>query len=168
MHGFTTAFACSSICPTVVSFHWTGHVCEPGIPPSPKHVTGLIKQLKLSKLAGMDHITLVETAATTHLRGERRIQREAPRRLKGQGGKELRWKVEINRAKRGGGGGPVGRDEIARFGRQVELDSRGILKVIDIDLRRAHGEGTTKPGTKAEIRDDKYTGFIVVGMRVVD
>ncbi|MHC4937399.1 MAG: hypothetical protein ACYTHK_00335 [Planctomycetota bacterium] len=131
-------------------------------------VQGLINQLKRSKLAGMDHITLVENAATTHLRGKRGIKRESPRRLKGQTGKELRWKVDISRKSRGGAGGPVSRNDVARFCRQVELDSRGILKVIEIDLRRYHGEGGSKAGSKAEIRDDLYTGFVVVGMRVVD
>jgi hypothetical protein len=131
-------------------------------------VQGLVNQLKRSKLAGMDHITLVENAATTHLRGKRRINREPPRRLKGQSGKELRWKVEISRSGRGAGGGPVSRNNVARFCRQVELDSRGILKVIEIELRRYHGEGGTKAGAKQEIRDDLYTGQIVVGMRVVD
>ncbi|MHC4451208.1 MAG: hypothetical protein ACYS0E_13900 [Planctomycetota bacterium] len=114
-------------------------------------VQGLVNQLKRSKLAGMDHITLVENAATTHLPG-----------------KELRWKVEISRSGRGAGGGPVSRNNVARFCRQVELDSRGILKVIEIELRRYHGEGGTKAGAKQEIRDDLYTGQIVVGMRVVD
>jgi len=131
-------------------------------------VTGLINQLKRSKLAGMDHITLVENAANQNLRGKRPINRENPRRLKGQSGKELRWKVEIARAVRGGVGGPVSRNDVAKFCRQVELDSRGILKVIEVELRRYHGEGTTKSGASEEIRDDVYTGSVVVGMRVVD
>jgi len=131
-------------------------------------VTTLINQLSASKLKDLDHITLVENAARTNLRGQRRINRESPRRLKGQSGKELRWKVEIARAARGGTGGPVSRNDVAKFCRQVELDSRGILKVIEIELRRYHGEGTTKAGATEEIRDDVYTGSVVVGMRVVD
>jgi hypothetical protein len=130
-------------------------------------VTGLIRQLKQSKLADMDHITLVETAAQAHLRGKRRLSKETPKKIPNQKGKELRWKVDISRSSTGGGG-PVSRNEVARFCRQVELDSRGILKVIEIELRRYTGQSGNKIGSDVEIRDDKYAGHVIVGMRVVD
>jgi hypothetical protein len=130
-------------------------------------VSGLIGQLKRSKLANMDHLTLVETAATAHLRGKRRVQKEGSKKIPNQKGKELRWKVDISRSSRGGGG-PVSRNELARFCRQVELDSRGILKVIEIELRRSAGSDGSKPGAEVELRDERYTGHVVVGMRVVD
>ena len=131
------------------------------------NVTGLIRQLKQSKLANMDHITLVEQAAQSHLRGKRRLSKETPKKIPNQRGKELRWKVDISRSS-SGGGGPVSRNEVARFCRQVELDSRGILKVIEIELRRYTGQDGAKIGADVEIRDDRYAGHVIVGMRVVD
>jgi len=131
-------------------------------------VMGLVNQLKRSELGKMDHITLVENAARNNLRGKRGINRESPRRLPGGSGKELRWKVEISRSARSGTGGPVTRNDVARFCRQVELDSRGILKVIEIKLNRFNGEGAPKAGADEEIRGDLYSGQVVVGMRVVD
>jgi hypothetical protein len=131
-------------------------------------VEGLIDQLKRSELGKMDHLTLVENAARKHLRGKRRIQRESPRRLRGGSGKELRWKVDISRSGRGATGGPVTRQDVASFCREVELLSRGILKTIEIQLHRYNGEGAPKAGADEEIRGDLYSGHVVVGMRVVE
>ena len=129
-------------------------------------VKGLIAQLKKSKLATMGHIKLVETAAQANLRGKRKISVDDAK-LPNRGGKELRWKVDISRSSRGGGG-PVTRNDVARFCRQVELDSRGILKVIEIELRRSNSPGGPKVGDDIEIRDERYTGHVIVGMRVVE
>ena len=129
-------------------------------------VTTLINQLSASKLKDLDHITLVENAARAHLGGTPAVTNERPTRIPPKG-KELRWKVAVTRSSRGGTK-PVTRDQIAKFCRQVELDSRGILKVIEITMNRTQSEGSPPVGAAAEIRDDRYTCSIVVGMRVVD
>ena len=126
-------------------------------------VTGLINQLKRSKLAEVSYIALVESAANQHLRGNRRVRTDESR-IRGQSGKELRWKVDINRSS----GGAVSRNDVAKFCRQVELDSRGILKVIEVELHRHHGQNSPKPGVMEQITNDSYTGSVVVGMRVVE
>jgi len=126
-------------------------------------VTGLINQLKRSKLAEVSYIALVENAANQNLRGNRRVRTDEGR-IRGQPGKEMRWKVDINRSS----GGPVSRTDVAKFCRQVELDSRGILKVIEVELRRHHGQDSPKPGAMEQITNDRYTGSVVVGMRVVE
>ena len=60
------------------------------------------------------------------------------------------------------------RTQLANFCREGGLDSRGILKVIEISMNRTQSEGSPPVGSPAEIRDDRYTCSIVVGMRVVD
>ena len=129
-------------------------------------VTMLINQLSASKLKDLDHITLVENAARAHLGGKPAVTNERPQRIPPKG-KELRWKVAVTRSSRGGTR-PVTRDQIAKFCRQVELDSRGILKVIEISMNRTQSEGSPPVGSPTEIRDDRYTTSVVVGMRVVD
>jgi len=94
------------------------------------------------------------------------VTNERPQRVGGKG-KELRWKVSVTRTSRGGTK-PVTRNQIARFCRQVELDSRGILKVIEIKMNRTQSEGSPPVGSPTEIRNDRYTTTIVVGMRVID
>ena len=129
-------------------------------------VTTLVNQLSASKLKNLDHITLVENAAKAHLGGKPTVKSERPTRIPPKG-KELRWQVSVTRSARGGTR-PVTRAQVARFCRQVELDSRGILKVIEIRLSRTQSEGSPPVGAPTEIRDDRYTATIVVGMRVVD
>ncbi len=81
-------------------------------------------------------------------------------------GVEKRFTVKINR---GGGARPITRDQIAKFCRTVERDSRGILKTIEIVMRRAVGKGGKgKVGTEDEVIDDVYTVEVVFGLRVVN
>ncbi|MHC4953161.1 MAG: hypothetical protein ACYTGZ_04670 [Planctomycetota bacterium] len=129
-------------------------------------VTSLINQLAHSKLKDLDHIQLVENAARTHLGGRPSITPERPQRIPPRG-KELRWKVVVSRGSRGGTT-PVTRDKIAHFCQQVERDSRGILKVIEVQIRREQGEKSVPVGAPQEIRGERYTTTIVVGMRVVE
>jgi len=133
---------------------------------SATRVTTLVNQLSASKLKNLDHITLVENAARAHLGGKPAVTNERPQRIPPKG-KELRWKVAVTRSSRGGTK-PVTRNQIASFCRQVELDSRGILKVIEISMNRTQSEGSPPVGAPSEIRDDRYTTTVVVGMRVVD
>jgi hypothetical protein len=129
-------------------------------------VSALVKQLTSSKLKDLDHVTLIENAARAHLGGTPPVKSERPQRIPPKG-QELRWTVTVTRSSTGGTN-PVTRNQIARFCRQVELDSQGILKVIEIVMNRTQSEGSPAVGAPAEIRDDRYTTTLVVGMRVVD
>jgi len=129
-------------------------------------VNGLVIQLGASKLKGSSYINLVETAARSHLGGRPAVTEERPQRIPPKG-KEMRWKIVVSRGSRAGTQ-PVTRNQMARFCRAVELDSRGILKVIEIKMNRAQSDKSVPVGADREIRDERYTCTIVVGMRVVD
>ena len=129
-------------------------------------VNGLVVQLGASKLKGSSHINLIETAARSHLGGRPAVTEERPQRIPPKG-REMRWKIVVSKGSRGGTQ-PVTRNQIARFCRAVELDSRGILKVIEIQMRRDQSDKSVPVGADQEIRDERYTCTIVVGMRVVE
>lgn len=81
-------------------------------------------------------------------------------------GVEKRFTAKISR---GGGARPITRDQIARFCRTVETDTRGILKTIEITMRRAVGKGGRgKAGTEDQVINDVYTVDVVFGLRVVN
>ncbi len=61
---------------------------------------------------------------------------------------------------------PLRRDQIARFCRDVERNSRGLLKTLEIRLTRVGtGAGAIPPGREDQVRDDTYTGRVVFGFR---
>lgn len=80
-------------------------------------------------------------------------------------GREKRVKVDF-------GGGrtsqPLTRDKVIRFCEQVERDSNGIVKTIEIRLNRASGEGSPDPGKEERVVGEKYKGTIIFGLRVVE
>ena len=131
-----------------------------------ERVNELIAQLSTSKLKGSSYLQLVDNAARTHLGGRPTITPERPQSIPPRG-KEMRWKVVVSKGSRGGTQ-PVTRNQIARFCRAVELDSRGILKVIEIMMRRDNSENSVPVGADQEIRNERYTCTLVVGMRVID
>ena len=80
-------------------------------------------------------------------------------------GVEKRFTAKISR---GGGSRAITRDQIARFCKTVETDTRGILKTIQINMQRVVGKGGKgKVGTEDVVQDDLYTVEVVFGLRVV-
>ena len=120
------------------------------------------KQLKSSKL-GQGYRTLIAKALQYNNIKESNLR--GPKSVKiGVRGVEKRFTVEISR---GSGVQPLTRDQIAKFCRTVEQDSRGILKTLEITMRRSSGKGVGKAGSEDEVINDRYTVMIVFGLRTV-
>jgi hypothetical protein len=84
---------------------------------------------------------------------------------RGVRGVEKRFKFSYG----GGRGSPtLRRDEVAKFCEAVERASGGIVKTIELQLRRATGEGQPDVGKTDKVTDDRYKADIVFGLRVVD
>ena len=125
-------------------------------------VDALCRQLSSDKL-DRGFGTLIENAANANRIANSGFGDDPDVKLPGRV-KEKRWKFQFRRS---GRSKPLTRDEVARFCRQVELDSRGILKTIEIYLRRHQGAGGVQIGGE-EIVNDSYTGHVIFGLRVLD
>lgn len=80
-------------------------------------------------------------------------------------GVERRFKFSYG----GGRASPtLSREQIANFCREVESVSRGIVKTIEIQMRRATGDGQPDVGKTEKVTDDRYKVDVVFGLRVVD
>ena len=124
----------------------------------------LCNQLKQSKLS-QGYRTLIDQAARfnsiklSNLTGPKQVKISTR-------GVEKRFTAKISRS---GASRPLTRDQIAKFCRTVESDSRGILKTIEITMRRAVRKGGKgKAGTEDEVINDVYTVDIIFGLRVVN
>ena len=123
----------------------------------------LCDQLKDSSL-GKGHATLISDAAKYNRIKLSSLGEEARPKKIGTRGRERRFKVEINRS---GGGRYLTREEIAKFCRTVENDSRNILKTIELTLKRDTSLKGIPAGTVEEVINDKYSATIVFGLRVI-
>jgi hypothetical protein len=123
----------------------------------------LCDQLKQSKLA-KGYKTLIESAANYNSVSTSSISEESKAKRIGTKGKERRFRAEF---RRGGQSRPLTREQVAKLCRTVELDSRNILKTIEITLRRHSGAGGIPPGREDEVMADTYTGNVIFGLRVV-
>lgn len=86
--------------------------------------------------------------------------------LRGTRAKERRFILTISKT---GSQQPVRRDQIAKFCQDVERESNGILKTIELKLRRYTGADAPAPGkTEGKITDDTYVGDVVFGYRFVE
>ncbi|MHC4958975.1 MAG: hypothetical protein ACYTGN_11430 [Planctomycetota bacterium] len=92
-----------------------------------------------------------------------RTLRDKP--VPGGRGMEKRFQVQVTRGRTTS---PINRDQIAKFCRMVENDSRGILKTIELKLIRATGRGQGKAGTEDRVVNDQWTVTVVFGLRVVN
>ncbi len=127
-------------------------------------VDRLCEQLSKSKLRTARHKTLIEDAVRDNGIDVAGLGEEPNPKPIGSKGLERRFFVEIRRS---GTSRPVTRERVARFCRQVEQDSRGILKTIEIRLTRDSSADGVPAGRDGTIVDDTYTGTIVFGLRVV-
>lgn len=127
-------------------------------------VSRLCEQLGGSKLGVGTYLTLIEDAANAKRVVRSRLQEESEKRI-GSKGIERRFKIEIRSS--GANARPLTRETLAEFCRQVERDSRGILKTIEIQLRRYSGASGIPAGSADEVVNDTYTGTIIFGLRVL-
>jgi hypothetical protein len=126
-------------------------------------VQALCEQLQKSGV-GKGFISSIQKAArVSGIPNAPITEDKSPKRI-GPRGRERRFKVEIQRGKTG----PLTREQVARFCRAVERDSRNILRTIEIELRRHTGKGGFAAGDRAEVVGDAYTGKIVFGLRVIN
>jgi len=127
------------------------------------NVSTLCEQLKKSKLR-LGYKTLIEQACNYN-RIKTSKQGADPREPRiGTNGKEKRFRVEF----RGSKADALTREKVARLCQTVEGDSRQILKTIEIDLSRASNHGDGRAGSKEIVRDDRYTGEVIFGLRYVE
>lgn len=126
-------------------------------------ILSLCKQLKQSKL-DKGYLTLIERAARYHRIKLSSYKGQGEKTIPGGRGKEKRFKVEVTR---GRNVSPLTREQIAKFCQTVERDSKGILKTIELTLRRVIGREAGKVGTEDKVTNDTYTFTIIFGLRVV-
>ena len=126
-------------------------------------ILSLCKQLKQSKL-DKGYLTLISRAAQYHRIKLSSYNPQGEKSIPGGRGKERRFKVDVSR---GRNVSPLTREQIAKFCQTVERDSKGILKTIELTMRRVSGRDIGKAGTEDKVTNDTYTVTIIFGLRVV-
>jgi hypothetical protein len=127
-------------------------------------VRGLVDQLSQSELKQGKKILIERVERAMHI-PHSSLDNQTPPLGGGIKGREDRYIFEFGSGK---SSPPQTRQTIAKFCEQVEIDSRGILKTIEIKLTRVSGEGMPEPGKDEKITGDTYRGTIVFGVRVVE
>lgn len=126
-------------------------------------VTQLCRQLETSKFKGKNPTSLVEEMVNLNRFTGFEIKPDRPQPVRGTNAKEVRIKVAISRQM------PLQRHQVAKLCRDVELASNGILKTLELNLRRWTGSGAEGAGKRdAPIADDTYVGDIFFGYRFVE
>ena len=128
-----------------------------------KDVSTLCETLKRSKLR-LGYKTLIQQARDFNRIKSSKLGEDPREPRIGVNGKEKRFRVEF----RGSKADALTREKVASFCRTVENDSRGILKTIEIELSRASNHGDGRAGSKEIVRDDRYTGEVIFGLRYVE
>jgi len=126
-------------------------------------VRRLCEQLRGTRIAGKSPKSMFDELATNN--GFRLTQiKEDLDVTRGGNVKEKRFVVQLSRTQ---GTAPLPRDKIARFCRDVEQYSNGLLKTIELRLSRQTGRDQTELGKVDEVVDDKYTFDAVFGYRYI-
>ena len=126
-------------------------------------VSTLCEQLKRSKMR-LGYKTLIEQACQFNRIQTSKMGADPREPRIGTNGKEKRFRVEF----RGSKADALTREKVARLCQTVESDSRQILKTIEIDLSRASNHGDGRAGSTEIVRDDRYTGEVIFGLRYVE
>lgn len=126
-------------------------------------VSTLCETLKKSKV-GVGFVTLIEQACKYNRMTPSQLGQDPREPRVGANGKEKRFRVAF----RGRQSEPLTRERVASICKSVENDSRGILKTIEIELARNANTGDGRAGGKEIVKDDRYTGVIIFGLRYVE
>jgi hypothetical protein len=128
-------------------------------------VKALVDQIAKSELRDGGETVLIERVEKTLNLTRSRYSSDTIQIGRGVRGKEKRFTYDYG----GGRGSPaLRRTELARFCESVERASGGIVRTIELSLRRATGDGMQEAGKTEKVTDDRYTAKIVFGLRVVD
>ncbi|MHC4730650.1 MAG: hypothetical protein ACYS6Z_08675, partial [Planctomycetota bacterium] len=128
-------------------------------------VSALCEQLRNSKLLGRGYKTLILDAATNNrLKSARSGSMKDESVGRGRRGRKKRFNFVFGGNKMSP---PATRDQISRFCRQVEKDSQGILKTLEIKLSRYTGAGEPAAGQQEKVIDDRYKGTIIFGFQII-
>jgi hypothetical protein len=128
-------------------------------------VKALVDQIAKSELRDGGEKVLIERVEKTMNMTRSQYGSDTVPIGRGIKGKEKRFTYDY-----GGGRGspPLRRNEVAKFCESVERASGGIVKTIELVLRRATGDGAPEVGKTEKVTDDRYKAKIVFGLRVVD
>jgi hypothetical protein len=128
-------------------------------------VKALVDQIAKSELRDGGEKVLIERVEKTMNLTHSRFSSDTVNIGRGVRGKERRFNYEFGQGK---ASPPLRRGEVVRFCESVERASGGIVKTIELHLRRATGEGQQDPGKTEKVTDDQYKVDVVFGLRVVD
>ena len=128
-------------------------------------VQQLCDQLRESKMRGAGPRTLVENTARRFEIQHSNLKASTERIGRGIKGKEKRVKFDFGSGRKSP---PQTRKRIAQFCQAVERDSSGILRTVEIHIRRKTGQGLPAAGEAEKVVDDTYSGTIIFGTRVVE
>jgi hypothetical protein len=127
-------------------------------------VKALVDQIAKSELRDGGETVLIERVEKT-LNLTRSRYASDTIQMRGVRGREKRFTYDY-----GGGRGspPLRRAELARLCESVERASGGIVKTIELNLRRATGDSEQEVGKTEKVTEDRYSAKIVFGLRVVN
>ncbi|HEX5137594.1 MAG TPA: hypothetical protein VFY93_11510 [Planctomycetota bacterium] len=128
-------------------------------------VKGLVDQIAKSELRDGGERVLIERVEKTMNLSRSRYTSDTVNLGRGVKGHERRFTYEYGQGK---ASPPMRRGEVVRFCESVERASGGIVKTIELHLRRATGQDQQDPGKTEKVTDDQYKAEIVFGLRVVD
>lgn len=128
-------------------------------------VSSLCEQLSKSKLRRGYKTLIVDAASANRLKASRSGSIKDESVGRGRRGKKKRFNFIFGGSKMSP---PATRDQISRFCRQVENDSQGILKTLEIKLSRYTGANEPAPGQQEKVIDDRYKGTIIFGFQIIE
>lgn len=128
-------------------------------------VSSLCEQLSKSKLRRGYKTLIVDAATMNRLKASRSGSIKDESVGRGRRGRKKRFNFIFGGSKMSP---PATRDQISRFCRQVENDSQGILKTLEIKLSRYTGAGEPAAGQQEKVIDDRYKGTIIFGFQIIE
>jgi len=129
-------------------------------------VSGLCEQLSNSRLQRVGYKTLIIDAASNNsLKYSHSGSMKDESVGRGRRGKKKRFNFVFGGSKMSP---PATRNQISRFCRQVEYDSQGILKTLEVKLSRYTGANEPAAGQKEKVIDDRYKGTIIFGFQIIE
>ena len=128
-------------------------------------VSALCEQLSKSKLRRGYKTLIIDAATNNNLKYSHSGSMKDESVGRGRRGKKKRFNFVFGGSKMSP---PATRNQIARFCRQVEYDSQGILKTLEVKLSRYTGANEPAAGHQEKVIDDRYKGTIIFGFQIIE